>query len=209
MVRMNIERVVIFGSTGTTGLCATHAAVKKGLNVRAFVRDPNKLPDNLRDSVEVVKGDVLLYNDVLNAIRNTSAVVVALGTRDDLSPTKDLSEGLKNIIKAMKELGVDIISVCLSAFLFHDANSDKVPPRFRDVTADHRRMYEVLKESGLKYIAIFSPHIADNPGSDYDVAHDKYLGRVVSKHDLGKFLIDSLSKPEHYGKVCGIISKEM
>jgi len=27
---------------------------------------------------------------------------------------------------------------------------------------------------------------------------------LVSKYDLGKFIIDSLEQPEHYGKVCGI-----
>lgn len=122
------------------------------------MRDPNKLPDDLRNSVEVVKGDVLNYNDVLNAIKNVTAVVVVLGTRNDLKPTTDLSVGTENIIKAMKELGVEIISVCLSAFLFYE--SEKVPPMFKDLNADHQRMYNLIKASGLKYIAICPPHIA-------------------------------------------------
>lgn len=129
-----------------------------GLNTRAFVRDPSKLPDHLRNSVEVVQGDVLNYTDVLNAIKNVSAVVVALGTRNDLKPTTVLSEGMKNIIKAMKEQNVEIISVCLSAFLFFD--EEKVPPVFKDINADHRREYEAVKSSGLKYVAVLPPHIA-------------------------------------------------
>lgn len=125
------------------------------------MRDPAKLSDHLRDSVEVVQGDVLNYTDVLNAIKNVTAVVVALGTRNDLKPTTLLSEGIKNIIKAMKELNVEIISVCLSAFLFYD--EDKVPPVFKDLNADHKREYEELKKSGLKYIAVLPPHIAGRP----------------------------------------------
>lgn len=202
-----MQKVVIFGSTGMTGLCATEAAVKKGLNVRAFVRDPSKLPEHLRHSVEVVEGNVLNYEDVLKAVQTTDAVIVTLGTRNDLKPTSDMSDGLRNIVKAMKELNVDHISVCLSAFLFHDPNSDKVPAIFKDVTADHQRMFDILKESHLKYIAVFPPHIADQPETRYEVAHDKYLGRVVSKHDLGKFLVESLKETEHYGQVCGIVSK--
>lgn len=124
------------------------------------MRDPSKLPDHLRNSVEVVQGDVLNYTDVLNAIKNVTAVVVALGTRNDLKPTTLLSDGIKNIIRAMKELNVEIISVCLSAFLFYD--EDKVPPVFKDINADHRREYEELKKSGLKYIAVLPPHIAGN-----------------------------------------------
>lgn len=122
------------------------------------MRDPTKLPDHLRNSVEVVQGDVLNYTDVLNAIKNVTAVVVALGTRNDLKPTTVLSDGIKNIIKAMKELNVEIISVCLSAFLFYE--EEKVPPVFKDINADHRREYEELKNSGLKYIAVLPPHIA-------------------------------------------------
>lgn len=129
-----------------------------GLNVRAFVRDPSRLPDHLRNSVEVVKGDILDYNSVLNAVKNVTGVVVAIGTRNDLSPTTDLSEGLKNIVKAMKEVNVEIISVCLSAFLFYEP--DKIPPRFHNLNADHQRMLDVLKATDLKYIACFPPHIA-------------------------------------------------
>lgn len=129
-----------------------------GLNVRAFVRDPSKLPDHLRNSVEVVQGNVLEYKDVLNAIRGVTGVVVALGTRNDLKPTTDLSEGMKNIVQAMKELNVEIVSVCLSAFLFYEP--EKVPPMFHDINADHQREFDIVKASGLKYIAVLPPHIA-------------------------------------------------
>ncbi|XP_044265418.1 flavin reductase (NADPH) [Tribolium madens] len=200
-----MNKIVIFGSTGMTGLCAVEAAVKKGLNVRAFVRDPSKVPDNLKNSLEVVQGDVLNYNDVLNAIKGVDGVVVVLGTRNDLKPTTVLSEGMKNILKAMKEANVEVVSVCLSAFLFYDL--EKVPPMFKDLNADHQRQFDALKESNLKYIAILPPHIADQPGSDYEVKHDASPGRAISKYDLGRFLVDSLSQPEHYGKVCGICTK--
>lgn len=108
--------------------------------------------------MEVVKGDVLNYTDVHNAIKDTTAVVSALGTGTDLSPTTVLSDGMKNIVKAMKELNVELVSLCLSAFLFYEP--DKVPPMFKELTEDHKREYEVIKESGLKYIAVSPPHIA-------------------------------------------------
>lgn len=49
--------------------------------------------------------------------------------------------------------------------------------------------------------------IADQPGSNYQIQHDGSPGRVVSKYDLGRFLIDSLTQPEHYGRTCGICVK--
>lgn len=197
-----MNTIIIFGATGYTGLCAVQAAVNKGLKVRAFVRDVAKLPDDLKGKVEVVVGNVLNYNEVLTGVKGVDGVAVVLGTRNDLSPTTDMSEGLKNIMKAMKECNVNVISVCLSAFLFWD--DDKVPPRFNDLNADHKRMFDAVKDSGLKYIACLPPHIADQPAGEYKIQYDSSPGRIVSKHDLGRFLVESLSQPEHYEKVCGI-----
>ncbi|CAK1583957.1 unnamed protein product [Parnassius mnemosyne] len=75
-----MKKIVIFGSTGMTGLCAIEAALKKGLQVRAFVRDPVRIPDHLKDKVEAYKGDVLKPDSVANAVESTDGVVVTLGT---------------------------------------------------------------------------------------------------------------------------------
>lgn len=85
-------------------------------------------------------------------------VAVILGTRNDLNPTTSMSDGMKNIVKAMKECNIKPVSVCLSAFLFYE--EEKVPARFQEVNADHMRMFKVLSSSGLNYVAVFPPHIA-------------------------------------------------
>lgn len=126
--------------------------------MRAFVRDPSKLPEDLKSKVEVFKGDVLEADSVTNAVEGTDAVVIALGTRGNLDPTSDMSEGTKNIVDAMRAKHVKAVSACISAFLFYD--DDKVPERFIPLTKDHKRMYEELKGSGLNWITVFSPHIS-------------------------------------------------
>lgn len=65
-------------------------------------------------------------------------------------------------------------------------------------------MLEIIKATSFDFIAILPPHIADEPSSKHQILHDQSPGRVVSKYDLAKFFVDSLSQPEHYGKVCGI-----
>ncbi|XP_076164816.1 flavin reductase (NADPH) [Ptiloglossa arizonensis] len=197
-----MNRIVIFGATGNTGLCALNSAVNKGLDVRVFVRNEAKVPIKLKGKIEMVVGDVTNAEQVSNAIRNRDAVVVVLGTRNDLSPTTVLSQGMKNIIDAMKANNVKIVSVCLSAFLFY--NPEAVPAIFKDLNADHKRMFDLLKESKLQWIALLPPHIADVPSSKYVVKHNESPGRAISKHDLGAFLIESLQQSEHYQKVCGI-----
>ncbi|XP_054011611.1 flavin reductase (NADPH) [Hylaeus anthracinus] len=197
-----MNRIVIFGATGNTGLCALNTAINKGLDVKVFVRDETKLPANVKDKVEVVVGNVTNAEQVSNAIKDRDAVAVVLGTRNDLSPTTVLSQGMKNIIDAMKTHNVEILSVCLSAFLFY--KPEAVPAIFKDLNADHQRMFDLLKESGLKWIAVLPPHIADAPSSKYVIKHDESPGRAISKHDLGAFLIESLQQSEHYQKICGI-----
>ncbi|EZA52406.1 hypothetical protein DMN91_011910 [Ooceraea biroi] len=197
-----MRRVVIFGATGNTGLCALRSAVEAGLEVRAFVRDEAKVPDDLRSKVELTVGDITNAEEVSRAVDGRDAVVVVLGTRNDLSPTTVLSQGLRNIVDSMKAHNVELISVCLSAFLFY--KPDAVPAIFKDLNADHQRMFDMIKASGLKWVAILPPHIADTPRSRYTVTFDSSPGRAISKHDLGAFLVECLRQPEYHRKVCGI-----
>lgn len=56
-----------------------------GLEVRAFVRDAAKVPEEFKDKIELIVGDVTDADQVAKAIAGEDAVVVALGTRNDLS----------------------------------------------------------------------------------------------------------------------------
>ncbi|XP_072929656.1 flavin reductase (NADPH) [Epargyreus clarus] len=199
-----MKKIVIFGATGMTGLCAVEAAVKKGLEVRAFVRDPSKLPEELKEKVEIFKGDVLEPDSVANAVEGTDGVVVALGTRSNLDPTSDMSEGMKHIVDAMRAKNVKPVSVCISAFLFYEP--EKLPPRFVDITNDHKRMHQELSESGLNWVAVWPPHISDEPSREIivEVNPEKSPGRAISKYDLGTFLVDSISEPKYYKSIIGI-----
>uniref|UniRef100_A0A5F9CSV5 Biliverdin reductase B n=1 Tax=Oryctolagus cuniculus TaxID=9986 RepID=A0A5F9CSV5_RABIT len=130
-----------------------------GYEVTVLVRDPSRLPKEGPKPAHVVVGDVLQAADVDKTVAGQDAVIVLLGTGNDLSPTTVMSEGTRNIVAAMKAHGVDKVVACTSAFLLWDPA--KVPPRLQDVTDDHIRMHKVLQESGLKYVAVMPPHIVE------------------------------------------------
>ncbi|XP_076590371.1 flavin reductase (NADPH) [Chaetodon auriga] len=198
-----IKNVAIFGSTGMTGLATFPQAVAAGYNVTVLVRDPTKLPaDHKASRVEV--GDVLNKEDVKKTLEGQDAVIIILGTRNDLSPTTVMSEGTKNIVEAMKARGIRKVVGCMSAFLLWDRS--KIPPRMIAVTEDHDRMYTVLKTSGLDYVAVMPPHIADDlPLTErYVVTENTLKGRAISKHDLGHFFVNCLSTSEWDGKTVGV-----
>lgn len=58
-----------------------------GYNVTVLVRDPSKLPADHKAS-RVVVGDVLNKDDVRKTLEGQDAVIIILGTRNDLSELK-------------------------------------------------------------------------------------------------------------------------
>ncbi|XP_028818037.1 flavin reductase (NADPH) [Denticeps clupeoides] len=200
---MSVKNVAIFGATGMTGLVTLPQAVAAGYNVTVLVRDHAKLPADHKAS-RVVVGDVQNKEDVKKTLEGQDAVIIVLGTRNDLSPTTMMSEGTRNIIDAMKARGIRKVVACMSAFLLWDRS--KVPPRLVPVTEDHDRMYTVLKQSGLDFVAVMPPHIAgDKPLTEkYTVTEGTLRGRVISAYDLGHFFIKCLSTADWDGKTVGV-----
>ncbi|XP_037124170.1 flavin reductase (NADPH) [Syngnathus acus] len=199
----SVKNVVIFGSTGMTGQATLPLAAAADYNVTVLVRDPARLPADHKAS-RVVVGDVLNKDDVKKAMEGQDAVIIILGTRNDLNPTTVMSEGTKNIVEAMKARGIRKVVGCMSAFLLWDRS--KVPPRLLAVTEDHDRMYDVLKSSGLDYVAVMPPHIGnDLPLTErYSATANSLRGRAISKHDLGHFMVKCLSTNEWDGKAVGV-----
>ncbi|GAB0201944.1 flavin reductase (NADPH) [Grus japonensis] len=153
------KSLVIFGGTGRTGLTTLAQALEEGYAVTVLVRDRARLPAQ-HQPARVVLGDVRDPAAVDEAVKGQDAVIILLGTRDDLGPTTVMSEGTKNIVTAMKAHGVRKVVACLSAFLLWDLQ--KVPPRLVPVTEDHIRMHRILQDSGLNCVYVMPPHIADD-----------------------------------------------
>lgn len=75
------------------------------------------MPANL-GVAKVVKGDVTNPSDVDEGVKGQDAVIIALGTRNDLSATTVMSDGTKNILQSMQKFGVRRVSCCLSCKFF-------------------------------------------------------------------------------------------
>ena len=97
--------LLIIGATGGTGRELVKQALEQGHNVTAFARNPTNVRIQ-HQNLTVVKGDVLDYSSVENAVKGRHAVLSALGHKKCLIKTKILSEGTKNIIAAMEKHGV-------------------------------------------------------------------------------------------------------
>jgi putative NADH-flavin reductase len=97
--------ILIVGATGGTGRELVKQALELGHNVTAFVRNPARMKLT-HDRLTIAKGNVLDYESVENAVKGKDAVLSALGHKRWIVPTAILSEGTKNIIRAMDKHAV-------------------------------------------------------------------------------------------------------
>lgn len=112
-------RLLIVGATGGTGRELVAQALERGYSVRAFVRDPSKLKVE-HPQLEVMQGDVLNYASVDEALRDRDAVICALGHKRFFYPTRILSKGTQNLLRAMESQGVPRL-VCETALGLGDS----------------------------------------------------------------------------------------
>ena len=95
-----MRKLIVFGSTGKTGLSIVRCALENSENnVTVYIRRPERLPADLKDKVTSVVGDVLDEKAVCTAMEGFDVVLSSLGTGSSLSATTVMSQGVKNIDK--------------------------------------------------------------------------------------------------------------
>lgn len=104
--------IVLFGGSGGTGKQVVAQALKAGHTITALMRNPQTFAvQNL--NLKIIKADVFQYPSFAHVIKEGNVVVSCLGAKDR-KPTTVYSEGMRNIMTAMKEANVQRI-ICLSA----------------------------------------------------------------------------------------------
>src|SRR4030081_983311 len=98
-------RLLIVGANGGNGRQLIALALERGHAVTALVRNPAKLQLE-HPQLKVVQGDVLDYGSVEAAVRGQEAGISALGHKRYFQPTRILSEGTGNLLRAMQTQGV-------------------------------------------------------------------------------------------------------
>lgn len=103
--RKRPTRVLIVGATGGTGRQLVAQALERGYEVTALVRNRSRLQIEHRE-LRVVEGDVLDFPSIEAVVAGQDAVVSALGHKRFFGPSRILSEGTSNLLRAMETHGV-------------------------------------------------------------------------------------------------------
>jgi nucleoside-diphosphate-sugar epimerase len=210
----NRLRILIIGATGGTGRQLVRQALEQGHQVTAFVRKPKKLKIE-HPNLRVVKGSVLDYASVESAMRDQNAVVCALGHKRFFYPTRILSEGTRNILRAMKTCGVPRL-VCESSLGVGNSAGRLgllftffvVPVILPFICWDKVRQEKLIEESETDW-AIVRPGVLTNSPARGQYRHGPNVGNYlwtvrISRADVADFMLKQLIDDHYIGAAVAV-----
>jgi uncharacterized protein YbjT (DUF2867 family) len=205
---------LIVGATGGTGRQLVAQALERGYAVTALVRDPSRLP-HTHARLTVLRGDVLDGASVDAAMRGQDAVVSALGHKRYFYPTRILSAGTLNILRAMEAHGVRRF-VCETSLgigesagrlgLFYTLFIIPVilPFYFWDKTRQER----IIAASRTEWV-IVRPGALTNGGLRGRVKQGRAVGSLwwtvrISRADVAAFMLNQLESDSYLSAAPGV-----
>ncbi len=161
-------KLLVFGATGGTGREIVAQALDQEHLVTAFVRNPAAITTK-HEKLKLAQGDVLDYPSVEATVQGQDAVLSALGVRK-LRKNTVLSDGTRNIIRAMEQHGVKRF-VCESSLGVGDSRGQLgwvfnlfiVPLFLRNIFRDKEVQEQYIKRSKLDWIIVRPAVLTSGP----------------------------------------------
>jgi putative NADH-flavin reductase len=212
--RSNPSRILIVGATGGTGRRLVAQALERGFVVTALVRDPSRLPVE-HPRLTVLRGDVLDGGSVEVAMRGQEAVLCALGHKRFFGPTRILSEGTRNILRAMEAHGVRRL-VCETTLGLGDSAGRMglyytlfvIPLILPFYFWDKTRQERLIAESQAEWV-IVRPGVLTQGGPQGRFRHGPRVGNFVStvrisRADVADFMLNQLASDTYLRSATGV-----
>lgn len=208
------RRLLVVGATGGTGRLLLARALERGFEVTALVRNPSGMRvDHPR--LTIVQGDVLDVASVETAMRGQEAVLSALGHKRFFYPTRILSEGTRNILRAMESHGVRRL-VCVTSLGIGDSAGRLgllytlfvIPAILPFYFWDKARQERIIAGSDVDWV-IVRPGVLTNGAKRGRLRHGtrtgSYLWSVfVSRADVAEFMLDRLESNTYLRAAPGV-----
>lgn len=206
-------KVIVFGATGSIGRLTVDALLKAGHTVTAFARNPGKL--DIKDTKLILSsGDVLNRMDVLDAVKNQDAVLIALGSGMSRKSIVR-SKGTLNIINAMQSQRISRL-ICQSTLGAHESWANlnfwwkhvMFGAIIKPVFKDHELQENLVYASGLDWTIIRPSSFIDGPATgtfkENFPSSERNLSLKISRSDVAAFLCHQLYDASYSGCAVGI-----
>lgn len=202
-------KIAIFGGTGRTGQHLVRQALEKGHQVVVLARNPDKL--SIEDpGLNTIQGDVKDPQAVQKTVAGVEAVLSALGPTSN-QPTFEVSQGMSNILNAMKNEGVSRLVITAGAGVgdpndtpkfFNHVMNFLLKLMARNVLADMSKVVEMTRASDLEWTVVRLPMLTDDPKSgNVKVGYvGKGMGSRISRADIADFMLSQLTDQTYIRK---------
>jgi len=206
-------KLIIFGSTGGTGLQIVTQALEQGHDVAAFARSPEKL-NQRHEKFQVIQGNVLDFTSIERAIQGQDVVLCTLGM-SFMDKSNLRANGTKNIIRAMEKTDVKRF-ICQSSDGVGDSKDTLpflmkyliVPLMLRRAFADHEIQENYIKESQLDWTIVRPAALTDGEHTgSYQHGYtgdNKTVTNKISRADTADFMLKQLADNNYLHKTPSI-----
>ena len=197
-------KIAILGATGFVGKVLLSKVLESGHEVKALVRDPEKLGE-LRDHVEYVVGDALDPESVSSAVAGSEVVLstIAPSKRNPGDPHR-YEKTMKNIVSAMEAAGLKrLIHIGGAGYSVGEDEQWTMKRRllrgglllFAKPILDAKWLeWKILSTSSIDWTLIRPPAISTTAPSGSLVADEKRLPEIsVNILDLADFMIQQIT----------------
>lgn len=203
-----MARILLLGSTGFVGRGVAHKFLDAGHQLRVLVRDPMKAAAFKVRGAQVVVGDALDPNAVVNAAQGTEHVVSLVAVRRN-RPQSYLAVN----VDGPKILGQAAIAARVRSVLLVSAIGSKLDPHFKYLTSRWMGEQELAKTGVAGTILRFSIVIGEDGGivKDFERALRGPFAIIpgsgqnqiqpILREDAARCIVEAVSKPELLGKI--------
>lgn len=200
--------IAIIGASAGIGLETVKRALDRKHKVKALSRSKIEIENTALTSVV---GSAINKIDLLKAIKNADAVVVALGTGASMEATTLFSDFAKLAVEIQQEQKLDIPFLVVTGFGAGESINYALPPvkefiqtALKDVYADKTIMEETIANSDLNWEIVRPGMLLDNPLTEnYRIETELHEGfdiGSVSRADVADYLVKQAENPTELKK---------
>jgi putative NADH-flavin reductase len=203
-------KIVVFGASGKTGSLLVDEALSSGHDVIAYVRKPEAVKSN-HPNLKVVAGYLNEKDKLKSVISGSDACISTLGGASLTKHSREIIEGIDNIVSIMEEESVSRF-IYLSSFGAGDSRKYMPQPiRFliADIMllvplADHNTNESRITKSQLQW-TIVRPGGLTNGAKTGNLKHGCEMTKIkgslsISRSNVAAFLLNQVTSNEYANK---------
>ena len=204
--------VLVAGATGRTGRETVNELLRKGYEVRAFVRDIETAREKFSADIDFAEGDVRNRESIDAALDGVTAVISTIGAgRGDPSNGPEFVDygGVRNLVDAAVDAGTThfvLVSSRGVTQINHPLNK-----MFGNILIWKYLGEEAVRNSGIAYTVVRPGGLTDEPGGENAfefLQGDAAAESRIPRADVARAVVAALSVPEARNKTFEVVSGE-